>query len=191
MLWNARVADEYQRLMDLFGVKLGIAKSVISPKGLGLEFAKKTLYMGLDVSPAPLKEAQSSHFGTFRSVSLMKKYGLTPTKWLRFLGYGYKVDISKMSKKMSVLRTALTIPKDYKDFQALFSFEGGFLSPNSRIRVELEAHLILLLMHEATVLKSQISDLRHTLATFDAQLHLDTFPVWESRPDKSGLVEDR
>jgi hypothetical protein len=41
--------------MDQLGVKLGIAKSVISPDGLGIEFAKRTLYKGEDVSPFPLQ----------------------------------------------------------------------------------------------------------------------------------------
>lgn len=61
VIGNTAVAREYLIIMKDIGVTIGLAKSVISPKGLGLEFAKRTLIRGnegklIDISPLSLKE---------------------------------------------------------------------------------------------------------------------------------------
>jgi hypothetical protein len=69
--------------MDQLGVKLGIAKSVISPDGLGIEFAKRTLYKGEDVSPFPLQEARASHDSVSSVRELQRKYNLSDLSMIR------------------------------------------------------------------------------------------------------------
>lgn len=46
--------------MAELGVECGLAKSVLSHKGLGLEFAKSTFIDGENVSPISFKELQVS-----------------------------------------------------------------------------------------------------------------------------------
>ena len=44
---------KYLSVMKTLGVEIGLAKSVISPKGKGLEFAKKTI---LEIGRASCRE---------------------------------------------------------------------------------------------------------------------------------------
>jgi hypothetical protein len=46
--------------LEELGVECGLHKSILSPKGLGLEFAKSTFIDGVNCSPLSLKELQSS-----------------------------------------------------------------------------------------------------------------------------------
>lgn len=63
LIADLKVSAEYRRILDSIGVECGIAKSVISNKGISLEFAKRYIYKGVDVSPIPLKEVLSSARG--------------------------------------------------------------------------------------------------------------------------------
>jgi hypothetical protein len=51
VLADKKVMEEYLRLLDEMGVKCGLHKSILSPKGIGLEFAKNTFSHGVNVSP--------------------------------------------------------------------------------------------------------------------------------------------
>jgi hypothetical protein len=45
--------------MKHLGVSINLSKSILSP-GIGVEFAKRVYFKGVDISPFPLKEAQAS-----------------------------------------------------------------------------------------------------------------------------------
>jgi len=188
VLWNKLVAEKYHEIMTSLGVEIGIAKSVISPKGLGLEFAKRTLFKGTDVSPAPLKEAVAAHTSTSQALELLRKYRLNGTRWLRFLGYGYQVSLNKNSKQMKVIRTVMTLPRDIDGLQRLFSFVGGFLDPSPRIRVHLHRIVIKLIMKESSNLERQIADAYWGLVQWDASKYLTTFPLYVG---KQAALENR
>jgi hypothetical protein len=87
---NAAVADEYQRLMQALGVEIGLAKSLISISGQTLEFAKRTIHRGVDVSPVPFSEYWVGRQALSASLELVAKYRLTLAQYLSFMGFGYK-----------------------------------------------------------------------------------------------------
>jgi hypothetical protein len=80
------------------GVKVGLAKSVVSPKGLGLEFAKKTFCRGQNISPIPFKEFAASSESLPALIEFMRKYSLSIPQTLKILGFGYKV-LGSLGKK--------------------------------------------------------------------------------------------
>jgi hypothetical protein len=53
---DAAVAQEYLRICQEIGVEIGLAKSLVSPRGLAVEFAKRTIWRGVDISPVPFTE---------------------------------------------------------------------------------------------------------------------------------------
>jgi hypothetical protein len=67
---NGRVAQQYLLLLEAIGVKVGLAKSLVSRKG-ALEFAKKFFVNGVDCSPVAFKEVAAA----------INK----PTFWLSFI----------------------------------------------------------------------------------------------------------
>lgn len=42
VLFDKRVADSYLKIIAQLGVECNVSKSILSPKGYGMEFAKKT-----------------------------------------------------------------------------------------------------------------------------------------------------
>lgn len=60
VIGSTPVKDQYLKILSDLGVSCGLAKSILSPKGTGLEFAKRTFVDGYDVSPISLKEFEVS-----------------------------------------------------------------------------------------------------------------------------------
>jgi hypothetical protein len=83
------VAEAYQEILDYLGVKCGIHKSIVSPSGTALEFAKKTFYKGTDVSPVPLKELSAATRSAAAFRAYTAKYGLPIHKALQAFGAGF------------------------------------------------------------------------------------------------------
>jgi hypothetical protein len=106
VIWNSTVAREYLRIMKILGVEVGLAKSVLSKKGIGLEFAKRTIIQGHDVSPVPFKEQESAHRKLASLKQFAIKYEMSHLAILRFLGYGYKVDPQKKNRINKAINTA-------------------------------------------------------------------------------------
>lgn len=113
VIFNTKVAKKYHKLMLALGVECNLSKSIMSPKGLGLEFAKKTFLLGQDVSPIPLKEAYSALNSVSELVNFSHKYSLTLPQTLKFAGFGYRVlggcnqALSKLNLKVKFI--ALTL----------------------------------------------------------------------------------
>jgi hypothetical protein len=91
VIFNAKVAKIYYRIITDLGVECNLAKSLVSPKGLALEFAKRTFYKGNNVSPTPLKELYSALESTAALCEYGRKYHLSIPAMLKVAGYGYKV----------------------------------------------------------------------------------------------------
>lgn len=87
---NNDVAREYQLVLTRIGVECGIHKSLVSPKGLAQEFAKRFYYKGVDMSPVPLKEIVASCATQGSSLEAARKYNLKESDYMYLLGYGYK-----------------------------------------------------------------------------------------------------
>jgi len=87
---NGRVAKQYEFLMDALGVSIGLHKSLISVRGLALEFAKRFLTKVGDASGVPLAEYWASSKSLSVILEFSRKYKLTLSQMLSVLGYGYK-----------------------------------------------------------------------------------------------------
>jgi hypothetical protein len=116
------IAGHYYNIISQLGVKVGLAKSVISHNGLGLEFAKKTFVRGQNVSPIPFKEYAVTSGSLPALIEFSRKYSLSVPNIVKMLGFGYRV-LGKLNQKwvfQSVkirrLLIGLTIPIDDSSF---------------------------------------------------------------------------
>lgn len=77
VIGNTLVKDQYLLILEELGVTCGLHKSILSPLGKGLEFAKSTFVDSINVSPISLKELESAlgDLGAFSAFS--KKWKLS------------------------------------------------------------------------------------------------------------------
>jgi hypothetical protein len=139
---DEKVAKEYQVVMEALGVKIGLAKSLVGTN-LSMEFAKRFILKGVDVSPISLKEyhVAKSHMPSF--IELIPKVkslvNLSLSHALRSLGFGYKAlsrmsaKYVKLSKRLSqaiLLLTAPAAPYGYCNGLQWFQSVGyGLIQP--------------------------------------------------------------
>lgn len=100
------VANSYLKLMDAIGVGINLSKSILSPKGLGLEFAKRTFVNGQDVSPISFRElSESLQPGNISSwVAFANQQKLNFCRQARILGFGYKTNVLSFRKMNHALK---------------------------------------------------------------------------------------
>lgn len=163
IIWNKPVADQYLKVMKLLGVEIGLAKSIISPKGIGIEFAKKTLIMGQDVSPIPYKEQSSAHTSMASLIMFQRKYNMSDLSVLRFLGYGYKVDPSKNNRIVKSLSVAKAIPTSYDSLKSLFTEDRPFISVGFTPRSVIRKTLVTLVHSELQSIEKRSTQAYWTL----------------------------
>jgi hypothetical protein len=84
------VAKQYEVLMRRMGVGIGAHKSMNSNSGSALEFAKRTFYKGVDVSPISFREFVVGRQSFAGLLELIRKYSLTLGQTMSVLGFGYK-----------------------------------------------------------------------------------------------------
>jgi hypothetical protein len=89
VLANGQVARSYLNLMREIGVKIGIAKSLVSRRGV-LEFAKRFIVNGQDASAVSLREVLTSVFHFQSKLELGKKYSLSLPTLLTISGWGFR-----------------------------------------------------------------------------------------------------
>lgn len=89
VIGDTKVAKAYITLMDEIGVQIGLAKSLISPKGKAIEFAKKTFINSIDVSPISLLELEKALTDLSSWSAFSQKYQLSFDRACRVLGFGY------------------------------------------------------------------------------------------------------
>lgn len=102
---NKSVARQYLILLDQLGVSVGLAKSLISPKGT-LEFAKRYMNSKDDLSPVPFKEVGASLQMFNGMTALINKYSLKLTTVARLYGYGYRT-VGKLAFSLTKLPSRL------------------------------------------------------------------------------------
>lgn len=132
VIYNTPVAIQYLLIMKSLGVEVGLAKSLISPSGAALEFAKKTYFKGEDVSPLPYKEFYSALGISSALLEFVKKYNVSLGNVKKLLGLGYKS--SPKSLRWSVYEMLLSIPSNYKEF--FFLIKDKYLNKADRIRFQ-------------------------------------------------------
>jgi len=87
---DGRVARSYLQLMQDLGVGIGLAKSLVSRRGV-LEFAKRYFVKGEDCSPVPLAELAVAFFSGMAGLEFGRKYSVSFPRFTSVLGYGYRV----------------------------------------------------------------------------------------------------
>jgi hypothetical protein len=163
---NKKVAKEYERLMTALGVEIGLHKSLVSVRGLALEFAKRFFLKGKDASMAPVAEYWAAKGNLPAATQLCHKYMLTLSQFLTVMGYGYR-------SKASVTARLVSLPKrlrnyilsyyspagpGFKDLKAFFSLR----SVNSTYKVnEVKTAVLVKSFFETEIkrLLSRIDDL--------------------------------
>jgi hypothetical protein len=91
VLANKKVKDAYLCILRDLGVKVGLHKSILSSTGIGLEFAKRTFVLDMDVSPISFKEFFSALDSTASFTAFSRKYNLSFPLQIKILGYGFRV----------------------------------------------------------------------------------------------------
>jgi len=91
VIFDRAVAKQYHKLITSLGVECNLAKSVLSPSGKGMEFAKKYFYQGVNISPTPLSEFASSLVSIPALIEYGKNYQLSFSQLMKVAGFGYRV----------------------------------------------------------------------------------------------------
>lgn len=90
---NESVASEYLKIMNLIGVEIGLAKSLVSSQGT-FEFAKRTYYKGQDVTGISLMEISVGLANLSALMELIRKNlkfeRIRVSTAARFAGFGYR-----------------------------------------------------------------------------------------------------
>nr|WAY16612.1 putative RNA-dependent RNA polymerase [Binucleate Rhizoctonia mitovirus 4] len=181
VIGNSRVRRSYLLIVDALGVECGIAKSIISPKALAIEFAKRTFYKGQDVSPVPVLEFIMANLTLSEAVSLAKKYRMSFQALIRALGYGYRVlgnlnaHVGKLNSRVRALLFATSMPLNEED--AILVLSRG----NSRVSPEQLGDVLKYMRdHAVREMTNRISGLRsRTVRSADAvKKYTTSFLEW-------------
>jgi hypothetical protein len=119
VIGNSKVATEYQYLMGAIDVPIGDHKSVYSPRGLALEFAKRYFLKGKDASSAPIAEYWAAKGNLPAAAQLSCKYQLTLAQFLTVMGYGFR-------SKGSVTGRLVTLPRRLRNYVVTYYSPAGF-----------------------------------------------------------------
>jgi len=84
-------SSKYTQLLDLIGVKAGLAKSILARNRFVIEFAKKFFVDDTQANMLPVKECVATWSSTSLVNEFVRKYDLSLNATLSFLGFGYKV----------------------------------------------------------------------------------------------------
>jgi hypothetical protein len=115
VIYDRIVAKAYHSIITSLGVECNLSKSITSPKGLGLEFAKRTFWGNNDISPTPLKEFYSAMGSIQALIEYKRKYNLSTAQALKVAGFGHKV-ISALNKpfhKISNIKVKYIVFNDF------------------------------------------------------------------------------
>jgi len=167
VIFDPRVKTAYLRIVAAIGVECGIAKSLLSPKGLCIEFAKRTLYKGQDISPVPLTEFLAALLSLSDAVQFARKYNLTFPGLLKTLGYGYRVlgglnrSIGLLNSRVRALLFAYYLPDSEEEVKEMLLRGNPFLTEKVMKEAVLAFREILMSRYQAMV-SSRLSSLDAT-----------------------------
>lgn len=91
VIGNKAVQQKYRAIISLIGVECGLHKSLLSPRGSALEFAKRTWMNNNDVTPVSIKELVASLQSIQSLSALAQKYQISIPTLVKIAGFGYKV----------------------------------------------------------------------------------------------------
>lgn len=131
------VAKSYLSLMTSIGVGINLNKSILSPSGKGLEFAKRTFIDGMDVSPISFKDLSLALTpgNTAHWVAFAKAHKLNFNTQAHILGFGFKAIKSSFRKLNHALKVV------YLANIAKVDFTTDVLSLRSKVPVDLNVNV--------------------------------------------------
>jgi len=119
VICNKKVARRYLLIMERLGLKINLAKSLVSK--YALEFAKKFFWHGWDLSPKVLKDLN----GLRSTMSSLPNFGLRHSlglpALLRLVGAGYRILGSFRT------RTFMSLPLKYKMVMIMYFYDPNDL----------------------------------------------------------------
>jgi hypothetical protein len=139
VIFSSQVAKKYHRIITSLGVECNLGKSILSHKGIGLEFAKKTFYRGNNISPTPLRELHAALKSPVDLWEYGKKYSLSLPQLLKVAGFGYKVlgSLKKPLRKLNLKVRYLSIVAAIRDpallQKAFMDFLPNFIPGDSPV----------------------------------------------------------
>jgi hypothetical protein len=116
------VADEYLKIIKLIGMEVGLHKSVLSNDGSCLEFAKRVIWKGVDISPISVTEFFASLSGFGSLLEFMRKYSMSLISVAKMLGFRFRA-LAKLhtfnlaNYKLRMLQVAASFPAKAEDVQ--------------------------------------------------------------------------
>jgi hypothetical protein len=127
VIGDAIVKDAYLEILRSLGVKVGIHKSLLSPKGEALEFAKRTIWRGVDVSPIPLKEFNAACQTVPNMTSFSNKYEMDLVTTVRAFGFGFRTitglaskPLGKMGSNVRLIILGMSLPDNAASAEEFF-----------------------------------------------------------------------
>jgi hypothetical protein len=162
VIGDSRVATQYLLIMASLGVGVNTAKSLLSPRGTALEFAKRTIVRGVDVSPVSFKEFYSAtrSLGAFQQ--LRKKTNISLAEALQALGAGWQVrswlnkPLGKLSARVRLIILSANIPMQEEDVAPFFAMGQ---CPSPRHRVDSQLVVLHFIQKEITRLFAKVHQL--------------------------------
>jgi hypothetical protein len=173
VIGDARVAKKYLEVMKELGVGIGLHKSLISSDGSALEFAKRTLYKGVDVSPIPLTELKASFVSPASAVQFINKYNLTLAAFLKAAGFGFNVlgrlhkPLGELNSKVRLIILAMNIPLTVEAVEAFFSLGAP---KSGRSRFETIEVINSMVSKEFKLLQRAVNALRNNVHTLEGKV---------------------
>lgn len=122
VIGHKKVATSYLEVLAICGVKCGLHKSLLSPNGLALEFAKRTWYKGKDISPITIRDLSASLLTIPSFIAYANNHSISLPRLLKIAGFGYKVlgGLNKPFRKLNrivrdIIISSLTLDVDSSD----------------------------------------------------------------------------
>jgi hypothetical protein len=129
---NKRVADKYLEILKDLGMEVNLSKSLLSPTGTCLEFAKRTIFvypdgLWVDISPVPVKEMAAAQGLLPALVQFGIKYQLGLAQLLQAFGFGWRnlsrlsKPLGKLSAQIRTIMLGIAIPKSAEELFGFFN----------------------------------------------------------------------
>jgi hypothetical protein len=160
---DRHVAHQYQHIMTELGVKIGFHKSIIS-NNLSLEFAKRFVWKGKEVTPLPLLAIGTAFLGIsaipeiIRVAEKLGGFTLSSFRISTVAGNGFKLSsrmgntmITRLPRRLRSLCILITYPgaprasESLWDWLRLKTFGSTVLNPSHKTQ-----ELIAFLIHQVT-----------------------------------------
>jgi hypothetical protein len=126
VIGDKEVYLSYLQTLEDLGMPVNLGKSIISPKGKALEFAKRTVVNGMDVSPISVRDLISAQSSLPQMVDFMRKHKLSFVQLLNAYNFGWRVKSSlnkplgQLNAQVRNLYLTINIPSTVEEAKAFF-----------------------------------------------------------------------